>query len=106
MASRFPELDDDKGTSLVLVNTGKGKLLLDTLSAQIESQASDFEHAIIVNPAIVSSTTPHRNRANFFNRILLCKDFDNLVVSLLKLPLKSRISFFVGQCLRKAGLRK
>lgn len=103
--AKFPEMDDDKGTSLVMVNTEKGAKVFLALAEEIVVEASDFAHAVAGNPAIVRLTAPHRNRDRFFCRVMK-SDFDSLIERMLRPPLKSRIRAFAGCVLRKIGLRK
>ena len=103
--SRFPEMDDDKGTSLVLVNTDKGAKAFSALLDKVNVEDSDFEHAVAWNPAIVKSTTPHKNRQRFF-RYVNNADFDLIVDRMLQPSMQSRIRTIGGRVLRKIGLRK
>ena len=45
------ELDDDRGTSLVILNTKKGKQHFDTVVKDLKIEDSDMENAIAHNPA-------------------------------------------------------
>ena len=103
--SKLPEMDDDKGTSLVLVNTDKGAKAFATLAEKITLKESDFNHAMSVNPAIVRPIIPHRNRGRFFRRVIK-SDFDLLVDRMLQPSLQCRAWAFVGNLLRKMGLKK
>lgn len=69
---KYPELDDDKGTSLLLVSTKKGQRLLRNCKEQIFMQECDLEHAIKYNPCIAGSVNPNVQREQFF------KDLDNV----------------------------
>lgn len=62
----YPELDNDKGTSLILINSEKGKYYFDKIEEQIFSQKTDIDSAIKGNPCIVKPVTPHSNREKFF----------------------------------------
>jgi coenzyme F420-reducing hydrogenase beta subunit len=66
IASKYPDLDDDKGTSLLLVNTDKGKSMLEACKNKIFTQECDLDHAINGNPSIVSSVKVPNSRKNFF----------------------------------------
>lgn len=103
IASKFPEMDDDKGTSLVLVNTDKGRNAFSALSENIVVKESDFNHAVKGNSAIVRSTIPHKNRSRFFQSVNK-SDFDSLVNRLLLPPLKIRVRSYVSRILKKIGL--
>lgn len=70
VAGKYPELDDDNGTSLLLVNTEKGKKMIDSCENSIFKQECDLDYAILNNPCIVKSANEPRLRKNFF------KDFN------------------------------
>lgn len=61
-----PEMDDDKGTSVVLLNTEHGVDLFNSISDKINQCESKVEFAIAGNPCIVRSSTPHLKRSKFF----------------------------------------
>lgn len=64
---KHPEFDDDKGVSLILSNTKKGKDILNMISKKIEILEADLEHAIKYNPCIVKSVEYNDKRESFFN---------------------------------------
>ena len=105
VAGRFPEMDDDKGTSLVLVNSEKGREAFGAICDKMEYVESDYAHACETNPVIVRSTDPHRNRARFF-RVLDDNDFDCTVDRMLQSSLTARLRSFIGRQLRKVMRRK
>ncbi|MDD2435159.1 MAG: Coenzyme F420 hydrogenase/dehydrogenase, beta subunit C-terminal domain [Bacilli bacterium] len=70
--NKHPELDDDKGTSLLLVNSDKGKWLLDECKDNLFIQECNIEDAIAGNSCIVSSVDYHPKRDQFF------KDLDHM----------------------------
>jgi coenzyme F420-reducing hydrogenase beta subunit len=61
-----PEMDDDKGTSVVLLNTEHGLDLFNSISDKINQCESKVEFSIAGNPCIVRSSTPHLKRSKFF----------------------------------------
>ena len=105
VAGKFPEMDDDKGTSLVLVNTDKGAVAFNAISDGLKVCESDFAHACETNPAIVRPLSPHRDRSRFFCRVSN-SDFDSLVNRMLLPPLKNRFRARIGRCLQKIRRRK
>lgn len=105
VGTHLPDMDDDKGTSLVLINTEKGAQSFSAISSDLNSKVADFDNAVKGNPAIVCPTSPHRNRSGFFRKVLK-SDFDSLVNRMLRPPLKRRIRAFVGINLRRLGLHK
>ena len=74
----MPEMDDDKGTSLLVLNSDKGKELFDSIKEQIEFKVADLNEAIKYNPSMISSVTHNQKRQGFFND-LDTLEFDRLV---------------------------
>lgn len=64
--NQYPKMDDDKGTSLVLVHSAKGQYRLETLRAAMKLQEVPVAQAISCNPSMISSAQPHRQRKQFF----------------------------------------
>ena len=65
----YPNLDDGKGISLVLLCTKKGKLLFDSISDDIKAFTDkiDYNIACKCNQAIVNSMDESNRRSDFFN---------------------------------------
>lgn len=61
-----PELNDKKGTSLILVNTPKGKKFWDEVSEGFEYKEVDLEKAIRKNPTLLKSAKRLSRRDKFF----------------------------------------
>jgi len=66
IACVHPEMDDDKGTSLVLLNTERGKTLFASVADRVVLCESKVEYAIAGNRNINSSSKPHPKRMQFF----------------------------------------
>lgn len=66
IAEIHPEMDDDKGTSVVLLNTTHGEGLFAKIAGQIEQRDSSLENAVAGNPCIVRSSKEHFRRYEFF----------------------------------------
>ena len=66
IASVHPEMDDDKGTSVVLLNTAQGRELFNSVADKIVQCESSVDAAIAGNPCIVRSCKPHPKRTEFF----------------------------------------
>ena len=69
VAGRFPEMDDDGGTSLVLAASEAGCSLLSEIRDDCIQIASDYSHAVRVNPLLVRSKTPGPRRERFFRLV-------------------------------------
>lgn len=61
-----PQMDDDKGTSVVLLNTVHGRELFDSVADKVVQCESSVDAAIAGNPSIVHSSKQHPKRAEFF----------------------------------------
>lgn len=64
--SKHPEFDDDKGTSLVLVNSEKGKEILKKITPRLEILETDLEYSLKCNPAIIKASKYNKDRDRFF----------------------------------------
>ncbi len=91
----FPEMDDDKGTSLVFINTDKGMASLDFTQFYIAE--TTFNRIKPLNPACYRSCLKHPKREKFFSRL----DEENLL-SLIeyttRIPFKQKVRIQLGRC--------
>lgn len=94
-----PEMDDDKGTGLLLVNTGKGLALLDWSKMKIKK--SDLDTALRYNSSLSHDTTPHPKREFFFASLDESGSVITLIDKLLAPPLKLRFRMLLGRYKRK-----
>ena len=105
IAGVHPKMDDNKGTSVVLLNTTPGSMLFESVADKVIQCESKVEFAIAGNPCIVRSSKQHPKRTEFF------ADLDNRSIDeLIKLycpfpsPLKrlySRARSLLGRVKRK-----
>ena len=63
------DLDDDKGTSLVLVNSNKGEEIFKELATKIIMKKTNLDYAVEKNPCIVKSVQANAERNMFFKNI-------------------------------------
>lgn len=73
-----PEMNDEKGTSLVIVNSEKGKELFNLIKDGIKFTEVDFKEAIRYNPSMTKVSNKCVNSDKFFDR-LDDNNFDELV---------------------------
>ena len=97
---KFPQMDDDKGTSLILVNTDKGEKYWRDINAALTVVTSDYDDALRINPALIKSSQPHKNRKRFFGSIK-DSDFDELTNRLLIRPLWRKVGSRIKRGLLK-----
>lgn len=64
-----PELDDEKGTSIVLVHTEKGERALKAVEKSLKMQSIDYQKACERNPAICRGAKANTKREAFFRRM-------------------------------------
>ena len=64
-----PELDNDSGTSLVLVNSAKGKTILEESADLLISHECDFSDAVADNPCLFNSPARGPARSSFFKDV-------------------------------------
>lgn len=70
-----PELDDNKGTSLIIIHTVKGEKLFDDIKEQLIYKEASIEKAIQHNPSIAFSASLNDRRKIFFDEISNGKEF-------------------------------
>lgn len=85
----LPSMDDDKGTSLVLVHTEKGKQIF--ADAQVKTEVVAYADAFAHNPAIEHSARAHDHRQGFFKRLDQAPDLLQLIDDELKPTLKQQL---------------
>ena len=73
-----PEMNDEKGTSLVIVNSEKGKDLFNKISDNVKSEKVDFYRAIKPNPSMNNISPKNSKNEEFFEDINK-KSFDEVV---------------------------
>lgn len=73
VGKKYPEYDqEDKGTSLVLVNTVQGHIWLDSVRTKLFLGPADMETAIAGNSNLVGPCTRPHQRDTFFNDLKVC----------------------------------
>jgi coenzyme F420-reducing hydrogenase beta subunit len=104
----LPKLDDDKGTSLILVHSDLGNRYYSAVSTNIISEEVDVDEALKYNSAAIKSVKPHSKRKEYFDN-LDSMDFDKLHNKYVTLPFivkaKRKIKGKVGNILRKSKLK-
>ncbi len=86
-----PDMDDNKGTSLVIIHSSKGQRLFEKISGQFEYKVADIDKAISYNPSIIKTVVKTPKRAEFFKRFYLGEQIDSIVTDLLKLSLQDKV---------------
>lgn len=98
--NELPEMDDDKGTSLVLVHSVKGEKQLTALAGRAKTQIVDFSVIEKNNSAAVKSCAYNEKRAAFMCDIKT-SNFNRTVNKYTKLPFKKKVRKFLGKVKRR-----
>ena len=107
IAKVHPQMDDNKGTSVVLLNTTPGSMLFESVADKVVQCDSTVENAIAGNPCIVRSSKPHPKRSEFFAN-LDKYTLDQLIKKYCPFPsalkrLYFRLRRILGRIKRKIG---
>ena len=84
-----PQMDDDGGTSLVLVYSDKGRDAFEAL--HLNTWEANYDDVIKYNPSIESSVTEHPKRKIFFSRLDDADSIISLIDETLRIPIFTRI---------------
>ena len=98
--SVLPEMDDDKGTSLVMIHSDKGKHLIECISDNFKCHDVDIGIIESLNPSVKKSVAVNSKREQFFRNIQ--KDsFEKTVFKYTKPNIYRRIRDLVGRIKNK-----
>ena len=74
----MPDMDDDKGTSVLLIHTEKGKQLLENITCDLVIRAGDLECLLPSDADSRKSVLPHEKRTEFFEALKNDESFARL----------------------------
>jgi coenzyme F420-reducing hydrogenase beta subunit len=77
---QMPQLDDDRGTSVILVNSEKGQKLFDRVASRLVCQQGEPDSLLPPDADSRRSVRPHANRAKFFAELEQGKNLEQLAV--------------------------
>ena len=101
----MPEFYDDKGTSLVIVNSPKGNALFKEIQDKMKWQQVEYQTAVKYNPAIYKSPQLPKRREYFFEQFGHM-DIGQLMHKVSDDDLKTKCIKLVKAGMIKAGLYK
>jgi coenzyme F420-reducing hydrogenase beta subunit len=103
----LPEMDDNKGTSLIFVNSTTGRVMLEQIKDKILCEEVDINEAVKYNSAAIKSVKYNPKRKHFFNEINN-EYFDRLVkkycTDKLSVRVKRRAKSVISTILENTGL--
>lgn len=86
--NHLPEMDDNKGTSLVCVNTCKGMLLWERILTKCRFIETEYANGTACNPALEHSPKRHAKRTEFFKKLSSGARLHDFVFPITRRPLK------------------
>jgi len=96
-------MDDDRGTSLVLLHTDKGVASFEAW--HLNPWQARYDDVLRLNPAVERSAKEHPKRSYFFAHLDNAESVTRLIDDTLRLPLYSRVKQIPKRYL-KSVLRK
>ncbi len=93
VAKYHPEMDDDKGTSVVILNNKHGCIFFNSIEEKMILKKTSIDYVVSENPCLIRSGKQHPQRAVFFERLNL-ETIDELVAHFLQS--KNRICVLLG----------
>lgn len=95
-------LDQDKGTSIFMINTNKGKEVFEKIKENLIFEEMKLEDIYLGNIALTEKTAyPDLNKKEEFFKNYLKEDFENLVEKLLKKNLAEKTKSVLIKVLKK-----
>ena len=76
----MPEMDDDKGTSVVIAHTKKGVNILNSVKNNLVIKKAKLDRALPPSADSRKSVLPHKNREIFFKQLNEGKSVDELAI--------------------------
>lgn len=101
----LPNMDDDKGTSLVIVNSEKGMKIFSQIKSKIRYEKVNLYEAIKYNPSMIKSSKKSKNFYTFYKN-LNKMDFERLANKVTKKSLYSKIENKTKKVIKKIIKRK
>ena len=99
-----PEMDDDKGTSLVILHSAKGKDVFNEISERLKYIEVNADEAIKHNSAMIKSVFKPKNRERFMINIQR-KPFDKTVKKYCNIrfinKVKNKLLFYIKKLRRQ-----
>lgn len=86
----MPEMDDDKGTSLLCINSDKGKMLFDEIKNDTVYKTVSLEEAVKFNPSMTCSS-PLPPKRNYFMQNVSESNFDEVAKKCCKISIYKKL---------------
>lgn len=86
-----PDMDDNRGTSLVLVHTDKGMQLFHAIEDQMVWKEAPLAEAVRHNPSMIQSAELTDKRKRFFDELDQGREFDKIIETLSEVTLIEKV---------------
>ncbi len=96
----MPEMDDDKGTSVILVHSEKGQAVIDNISKSMNIKKAETEYALPPTADSRKSVAPHMKREKFFELLATGAGID-VLADLLKPSFIHRVKRKIKSIIKK-----
>jgi hypothetical protein len=96
----FPDLSDDRGVSVVMINSRLGKELWKTVCQRVGYHPTNYTAVLETNPLVVASIKHHRKRKTFFAMIAQ-NSFSSVVTQCLRPDLLITVRHALSRLLKK-----
>ena len=100
----MPDMDDDKGTSVIIVNSLKGKQMLDAFMGSLNLREASLDKVLPITADSRKSVEMHPNRVKFFKGVERDEDINTLHGYLKKSLIQKMISLIL-YILARLGLK-
>ena len=99
----YPQWDDDKGMSLVVVHSKKGENILEYISKNLFMKSVNLDDAINYNSAMIKSVAMNKHRDMFFNSIGSQENIESYIGSYVnkQYSLRKRISVWLRSFIKQ-----
>lgn len=96
---------DNKGTSLIIVNTKKGDQAIQSISANISYEKINLSAMIHYNPSLKYPSKENKRRNEFFYRFNNGEDFEFIIRDMTKLSILQRLEQRMTPFLKRMGIK-
>ncbi len=102
----YPEMDDNKGTSFVILHTSKGEKIFNSIGNDTKHIEIDVEKVIKHNPCINISVKKSTKEKDFYNRLSKNEDFNEIINKLTRKSVIDETKNIVRSILRRILVSK
>ena len=95
----LPQMDDNKGTSIVLIHSENGMDLFNAIKSYIIYMDADIEKVALRNACLVESTKYNPKSKKFYKKLFQGEDFIKLVNNLTKETFPLKIKRVLKKCI-------